>query len=68
MLFSDCDHLFIKENNYANPAMVCGADQTSLEYQSIGRSITITFVFNHNYDEAFLVEFTSISKSRNGTK
>lgn len=65
----------IKENYYASPWIICGTvnydiklrKQKSAEqhvYHSIGRSVTLSFVFSQSYDYAFLVEFASVGKDR----
>ena len=59
---SECDHLSIKEDNIANPLVVCGAQQTSAEFQSIGRSVTVTFVYSRSYSLAFLLSYASFGK------
>ena len=44
--------------------VLCGSDKTlPIQYQSIGRSITLSFVFNHNYDYAFLLESAAVRKT-----
>lgn len=67
-IYSGCDHLTIKENYYASPWIICGQSDSSgwqrvnRQYHSVGRSLTINFVFSQSYEYAFLLEFASVGK------
>ena len=58
----------IKENYFSTPYFICGKSvkqqqsRTQDHYRSVGRTLTVSFIFSTSYDYAFLLEFASVSK------